>query len=428
MNVLAAIFVPPHLRASGAATAGKSLSRAIANFCEIDVAIMSSFEAAEPMGKSRLLHRKSSNALAFTKRILPSKFRTLLYRSDIPELIRNGDYDLVHLHNPIPALEMKRTAAACVRKGIPYVVSSHGFVESASGGSAYQLKHLYEKVAWSLFLERPFKFVVRNASRVFALSPFDYPILNRLGVDNTRIRVVTNGANPRFYAKRSPKQIEAVYRFGLPRLSDKRVPVCIFLGNHTRNKGVEILLDAFSRTSRPFILIVCGEQRDSINYTEYARGCRQNQRMVFTNWVAEEDLICLLQYADLFVYPTLADTLPLAILEAMAAGLAVLSTDVGGIPYQVDETCGVLVEPGDPEAITKAFENMTEDMQRLKRMGEVARQGVMERFDWAKSAKSAVAFYKEILDADVSFGTRQSLPARRQKGHGPPRSNGRDEA
>lgn len=116
MKVLAAVIVPPHLSASGAANAAKHLSASLANYCDIDIAILSLQEVASNFGKARLLARKSSNILSFTKGFLPNKFRTLFYRADIPTLIKNGSYDLVHLHNVIPALETKRVARACVKK------------------------------------------------------------------------------------------------------------------------------------------------------------------------------------------------------------------------------------------------------------------------------------------------------------------------
>lgn len=400
MKVLTAIIIPPHLSASGAANAGRHLSASLANYCDVDIAILAFAEATSNLGKAKLLARKSSNALFFTQKFLPNKFRTLFYRADIPLLIDQGDYDLVHIHNVVPALEAKRVAQACIKKGIPYVISAHGFFEIASGGTAYSLKYLHEKLAWKFLLEKPFNYVLEHAAQIFATSPLDYSLLNDLGVEDRRIRLVTNGVNEIFHRQSSPQQIQSICdRLNLPRLSDKNVPVGIFLGNHTKNKGIDVLLSAFSQIQQPFILIVCGQKRDIIDYDRFSSKSNEQQKIIFTDWVSDEDIISLFQYADLFVYPTLSDTLPLVILEAMASGLPIIATKVGGIPYQVDSSCGVLVDSGDPQAIKQAFEQLTKDMQKLATMGRNASRLVKTKFNWDCSARQAFAFYQKMLES-----------------------------
>ncbi|PSB08078.1 glycosyltransferase family 1 protein [Pleurocapsa sp. CCALA 161] len=401
MKVLAAVIIPPHLSASGAANAAKHLSASLANYCDIDIAILSLQEVASNFGKARLLARKSSNILSFTKGFLPNKFRTLFYRADIPTLIKNGSYDLVHLHNVIPALETKRVARACVKKGIPYVISTHGFFEATSSGNAYSLKYIHEKLAWKFLIEKPINYIVEYADKIFALSPFEYPLLKKLGIDEARIEVVTNGVSQEFFASRELKEIDLVTeRLNLPKLSDQEIPVGIFLGNHTKNKGVEILLEAFDLIKKPFILIVCGQKRNNIDYNKFSTNLSSKQKIIFTDWISDEDIISLFHYADLFIYPTQSDTLPLVVLEAMACGLPILSTKVGGIPYQVDRSCGVLVEPRNPQAIKEAFEQMTQNKSELLKMGHAAHQIVKQKFNWESSAQKAFALYREILEID----------------------------
>ncbi len=401
MKILSAIIIPPHLSASGGVNAGISLSKALANHIQVDIAILANQNATSYIGKSRFLERKSFNLLSFTKNFLPNKFRTLLYRSDIPSLIKKEHYDLVHIHNPIPALEMKRVAQACVKKGISYAISTHGFVEITSAGQAYSLKYFHEKLAWKLLIEKPLNYVVKHARQVFALSPLEYPMLNQLGIENERISIVTNGVNPGFFARKTTAEIQMVCnKFGLPNAVDKQFPVAIFLGNHTKNKGINVLLDAFRQVEKPFVLIVCGKKRDEINYEAISQQTHENQRIIFTDRLSNDEITCLFQYADIFVYPTLSDTLPLVILEAMASGLPVIASKVGGIPYQIDDNCGILIESDNPQALKLAFEDATEDMQKLKQMGNSAIELVKVKFDWDKSAETALDIYQKILQND----------------------------
>jgi glycosyltransferase involved in cell wall biosynthesis len=94
------------------------------------------------------------------------------------------------------------------------------------------------------------------------------------------------------------------------------------------------------------------------------------------------ELRALFRDADLFVLPTLGDTNPFVIFEAMACGLPVVSTSIAAIPEQVEHgVTGLLVPPGDPAALTAALESLAADPARRRAMGAAGRRRVEERFD-----------------------------------------------
>jgi starch synthase len=401
MRTLAAVLIAPHLSVSGAVNAAKSLSQALAEHCEIDVAVMGRTVQTSFLGRARLLERESQNPLKFTEGFLPNKFRTLFYRSDIPDLIRQGAYDLVHIHNPIPTLEMKRVAEDCVKMRIPYVVSTHGIIEVLNRKTAYHLNFL-EHTVGRILIDRPLNYVLRHANMVFALSPHEYPLLMGMGIPEHKLAVVSNGFDEKYFEPPDQEQIASVCtKFDLPiekaQLLKNNVLVGFFLGNHTRNKGLHILLDAIRRVKTPYLLIVGGKKRSEIDYATYERRLTSLQRIVFTDFLTEEEVSAIYAYADIFIFPSLADTLPLVVLDAMASGLPVLSTYVGGIPYQVDESCGYLVEPGDPIGLVDTINQITVDRDQLALKGEQARLRVRERFLWPKSAAQAFSLYEKIL-------------------------------
>src|SRR5262249_23263418 len=135
VKVLAAIIVAPHWIVSGAANAATRLTKALAEMCDIELVLMSAADGVEHLGALKVIRAACSNPLAFARPALPRQLYTQFYRSRIPHLVDRGGFDLVHLHNVIPALEMKRIAAACVRAKIPYVMSTHGLVEVSSMGA-----------------------------------------------------------------------------------------------------------------------------------------------------------------------------------------------------------------------------------------------------------------------------------------------------
>jgi starch synthase len=148
------------------------------------------------------------------------------------------------------------------------------------------------------------------------------------------------------------------------------------------------------------VLIVGGAKRDQLDYASYHRRCRDGQKIVFTDLIANEDLPALFASADLFVFPSLADTFPLAVLEAMAHGLGVLATRVGGIPHQITPECGVLVPPGDADALCAAFEMLTSDLARVRAMGKHARERARNTFTWDGAANVAYAAYSRVLQGE----------------------------
>jgi glycosyltransferase involved in cell wall biosynthesis len=99
------------------------------------------------------------------------------------------------------------------------------------------------------------------------------------------------------------------------------------------------------------------------------------------------------------VHPSSADAFPTALLEAMAAGVPVVATAVGGIPEIVDdgETGILLAPPPAPEAFARALETLLGDPERRARMGERGRARWEERFSAERWAQRLRAVYEEAL-------------------------------
>lgn len=403
-RVLAPLIVPPHMSVSGGARAGEQLSAALAPYCRMSVASMLNADASSlgsGTGVARVPVRTwLPPGLPWTR--LPKRYRTLFYRSDIPDRIRPGAFDLIHLHNPMPALEMERVAGAARRAGVPYVVSTHGFNEVANGRRIYGFDRLRGEV-WRRLVEQPVGRVVRGASAILALSPADFTILDGMGYRGP-IHVVSNGVTAA--AAPDPALDQAVHRkFGLP-AKDRSGLTCMFLANHTPNKGLPVLLSAFRGLDIPYTLIVAGDRRPEIDYSALQPD-RADQRVIVTGHLADSEIAPLMRRADLFVFPTLADTLPLVVLEAMAEGVPVLASSVGGIPYQLEGGCGLLVPPGDAAALAQALTQVAADPARREEMGRRARARIGQAFTWEAAARNALSAYHQVL-ADRPQGLRSA--------------------
>jgi glycosyltransferase involved in cell wall biosynthesis len=105
-----------------------------------------------------------------------------------------------------------------------------------------------------------------------------------------------------------------------------------------------------------------------------------------------------LPFFDLFVLPSAWEGLSQALLEAMAAGLPVTATAVGGSPEAVVEgETGLLIAPGDPPALASAITRLAQDPALRQRMGAAGRRRVEAHFDLAKTIKDLGIFYEALL-------------------------------
>lgn len=408
IKVLAAIVAPPHLSVSGAGRAAEQLSFALARHCDITVASMMGpqMREAEAPGIRRAAVAVRLPPLLPWEHV-PNRYRTLFYSSDIPDRIRSGAFDLVHLHNPMPALEMARIARACRSADIPYVVSTHGFNEIANGARIYGFGRL-RRLAWQALVTRPVRQAVRGAAAVLGLSPADREIVGAMGFAGN-FAVVPNGV-PLPGPFDASQDSAACVRLGVPGRRAGEI-TCMFLANHTPNKGLPVLLEAFDGLTCPYTLIVGGEKRDEIDYALAALTRRADQRIIVTGRLSDREVQALFRRSDLFVFPTLADTFPLVVLEAMSHGVPVLASRVGGIPHQLDPGSGQLVEAGDVRQLRDALAALACRRDRLAQMGQRARARVAQHFTWDNAAERALAEYERALDARAAAPARTLLSA-----------------
>jgi glycosyltransferase involved in cell wall biosynthesis len=122
---------------------------------------------------------------------------------------------------------------------------------------------------------------------------------------------------------------------------------------------------------------------------------RSRSRVKFQGWAEHEELPAEYEDADVFVFPSVWDEpfgIPVA--EAMAAGLPVVASRVGGIPEIVaDGETGMLVEPDDASALAAALEQLVNDAGLRARLGEAGRLRAAERFSWDRAAAAYRALF-----------------------------------
>jgi glycosyltransferase involved in cell wall biosynthesis len=186
-----------------------------------------------------------------------------------------------------------------------------------------------------------------------------------------QIHAIPNGVDLEYFKPRAPER----ERFGLPRDATILLHVAWHLGWQVNDrKGLPLLAEAFIQHIAPrypnAILAVAGE-----NFVPNHPQVRP------LGMVEQKDLPHLLAASDLYISATLADNLPYTVTEAMAAGKAVVASNVGGIPEQVvDGLNGRLVPPKDAGALASAILDLIGNPELLSAYGKASRRRAEELF------------------------------------------------
>jgi glycosyltransferase involved in cell wall biosynthesis len=123
------------------------------------------------------------------------------------------------------------------------------------------------------------------------------------------------------------------------------------------------------------------------------------ERVTMLGWVTSGRKQEELARASVFCLPSHAEGLPMAMLEAMAAGKAIVVSGVGGIPDAVeDQENGLMVQPGDAQGLATALARILGDEQERQRLGARARKTIEERFESGVVVKQISAVYKQLRD------------------------------
>ncbi len=167
----------------------------------------------------------------------------------------------------------------------------------------------------------------------------------------------------------------------------------VTVSSFARCKAVPMLIDAFAtlcRDGAALRLRLVGDGEDMQECRSRVMRAGIERSVEFMGY--RRDVPAQIATADAFVLPSLNENMPLALLEAMAAGLPSIASDIGGIPEALDQTSGILVRPGDASALVSAMRHLVEEDGLARRMGLAARKRVQRGFSISDCADA----YEEL--------------------------------
>jgi glycosyltransferase involved in cell wall biosynthesis len=293
--------------------------------------------------------------------------------------------DIVHVQHPLERALYVRIVNRVERWRTPLVVTAHSLFGEHSDQTIHRL------MAPNL----------RAADRVIAVSDHIASQASELGVDPTRIRVIRSGVDTVRFRPRDSRS--ARQRLGL----DDQSRVVLFVGNLEPRKQVDVLLHALTGV-RPHVsdvvLLVVGsgqsagldDQTDTLNMLTRELALEGSVR--FLGRVDDQRLLDCYAAADVFALPSSSEAQGIAALEAMAAGLPVVASAVGGLLGTIqDGVSGFLVNSGDPDELAARLVRLFCDDSLRRGMSSNARSAVERDFAWPRAVSATIELYREVL-------------------------------
>jgi len=294
--------------------------------------------------------------------------------------------DLVHAHGHV---YMSSYLAGKVAKKYkkPFILTQHNtFIDYQSWLN--MVEHLNDLTIG--------KAVLRDADRIVVVSKKTMDYVRRLGAGKSKTSVIYNGVDVDYFHPANKE--ESRKKLGLP----KNRKIILSVRRLVYKNGLDTLIESIPLVARNhpdtlFVVAGKGPSRKLIEDRIKELGIEDNIKL--PGFVPDKLLPVYYNAADYFVLPSASgEGLPLVLLEAMACGLPVLATTVGGTPEIIKHMKnGVLVPPRNPEAIAETMSKLLSKEGLDPAIGEEARRNVKDRFTWKKNLRQLQSIYSEFL-------------------------------
>ncbi len=307
---------------------------------------------------------------------------------------------------PRGALRTAWRLAASLRTAGATVVHTHNSAPQIAAGLGQRLRH-WRRPGMALVhtehgrlgdlrpaILRLRRWTAREFGAIIAVSADAREQLLHHGIHSARgVDVVHNGVDLSRFAERRTR----------PAGDGMRI---VHVGRLDPIKGQDLLLSAMPmvRDQVPGVtLVIVGDGPTRDHLADQARALGIEQIVTFAG--ATDDVRPFLGQADLFVLPSRSEGISLALLEAMATGLPVVATNVGGNREVIGEACGTLVAPGQPALLATAIVSLLRQPALAAAMGSAARRTVEQHF----ALENTVLRYGALYDRALAPGSEDRL-------------------
>ena len=281
----------------------------------------------------------------------------------LPKLLKQNKYDINHTHFIIPS----GILSYLNRKKLPYIITCHGSDVPGYNPDRFGLQHKLLKPIWNE--------IVKNASCITSPSSYFKDLILKAGNYN-KVEVIPNGIHSDDF---------------IPKEKEKKI---LIVSRLFERKGVQYVIDVM-KDIKSYELVICGTgpYKEQLDHQIKKSGLKNVHLL---GYVSPERLKKEYETSSIFVFPSSAESFGVVLLEAMASGCAIITSDVTGCPEVVGDTA-LLVKPKSSEAIEKALIKLIENDGLREKLGVSARRRVEKKFTWNVIAKKYLDVYMGVF-------------------------------
>lgn len=293
--------------------------------------------------------------------ITPGLFRSLHDLRD--------EFDVVHAHSHL-YLSTNMAAVLAQFDDTPLVVTNHGLY-SQSAPSWFN----------ELYLKTLGRFTFNAADRVLCYTETDERRLREFGV-TTPVSLVHNGVDCEQFSpiKEQADPLEVLY-----------------VGRLVETKGVQKLVDAFSQIDVNANLRIVGKGPLQEDLKQQVHELGIEDQVTFAGRVPNDELPAIYARSSVFVLPSSREGLPRTLLEALACGTPVVTSDLPQLESLI-EGVGMTVPEEDVGGLAEALEQILSDPELRARFSEAGRQKIVEEYSWAETVRETTKVYYDLLE------------------------------
>jgi glycosyltransferase involved in cell wall biosynthesis len=285
------------------------------------------------------------------------------------QLVRKEQYDIVHVHWPLPHIVF----GVCARIA--------GNLRLFSTFYGLEIRWFKKRFPW---LIKPLAILINKSDMITAISTHTRSELQ--SIIKKKIEIIP-------FSAAVPERKTSI--------SDENT--ILFVGRLVERKGIKNLIKAFAdiQNEIPHKLIIIGDGPERPELEDLVNRLNIGSRVHLTGWISADEKLLYYEKCSFFVLPAIYDKhgdtegLGVVMIEAMSCAKPVIASNVGGITdVVIDGKNGLLVPPGDVNALADAIKKLAQDESMRIRMGQGAKKSIDERFNWNKIVDNLISLYK----------------------------------
>ena len=293
------------------------------------------------------------------------------------------DFDVIHIHEHRMVLAVV-TCHYAKKYGVPYIIQAHG--------SVLPPPPLFEKQKLKKIFDLLFGYSILNeASKLIALTKTEAEQYKKMSVDEDKIAIMPNGIDLSGYDN-LPEKGEFRREY-LIRYNEKMI---LYVGRLHKTKSICLLVKAFSgvlkKADNIRLVLVGSDGGYRSTLEELIKTLKVNDKVVFTGFVSNYEMMTALVDADVFVTPSFSG-FPLTFLEACACGTPIITTNKGDELDWIHDKVGYVVEY-DERQLRDAIIKILSDEGVRKKFGEEGKRLVSKKFNWSKIVEEIETVYE----------------------------------